>query len=135
MKKSLMLIVVSLVAMAAFSLSAQAADVSGEMSLLQQKASRVETQIQQAQQQCSNSLQDQIRPLKATIENLVREKVRIDSHISQLESQVESINQSQASSCGRQVHQYRTELETIKQQISSLTAKKPGEPAVQPASK
>lgn len=135
MKKSLMLIVVSLVAMAAFSLSAQAADVSGEMSLLQQKASRVETQIQQAQQQCSNALQDQIRPLKATIENLVREKVRIDSHISQLESQVESINQSQASSCGRQVHQYRTELETIKQQISSLTAKKPGEPAVQPASK
>jgi chromosome segregation ATPase len=135
MKKSLMLIVVSLVAMAAFSLSAQAADVSGEMSLLQQKASRVETQIQQAQQQCSNTLQDQIRPLKATIENLVREKVRIDSHISQLESQVESINQSQASSCGRQVNQYRTELETIKQQISSLTAKKPGEPAVQPASK
>jgi peptidoglycan hydrolase CwlO-like protein len=130
MKKSLLLIVVLVAAMAAFGLSSYAADPSAEMSLLQQKASRVETQIQQAQQQCGNALQDQVRPLKATIENLVREKVRIDSHIAQLESQVETINQSQASSCGRQVNQYRTELEAIKQQISSLAAKKPGEPTL-----
>ncbi len=129
MKKSLLLIVTLVAAMMAFGLSTYAADSSAEMSLLQQKASRVENQIQQAQQQCGNSLQDQVRPLKATIENLVREKVRIDSHIAQLEAQIETINQNQASSCGRQVNQYRTELETIKQQISSIAAKKASEPA------
>ena len=105
MKKSLLLIVALSIAVAAFGLTAYAVDPSSEMALLKQKATRVEAQIQQAQQQCSSQLQDQVRPLKATVENLVREKVRIDSHIAQLEAQIEAINQNQMSSCDRQVSQ------------------------------
>jgi len=113
--------------------NAIAAETSPEMLALQHQAARVESQITQAQTQCSSALQDQVKPLKSSIENLVKEKVRIDQHIAQLEAQIDGITQGQAASCGRQVRQYNDELTTIKQQMAGLAAKKAIQPPQQAA--
>ena len=118
-----MTLIVSLVVVN-FCLMAYADDASMQMSLLEQRAQRINSQIDQAKQQAAASTDGQIKALNASIDGLVKQRVQLDSAISRLEGQVADLRQSADASLSRQTQQYQTELETIKQQMASLASKK-----------
>ena len=123
MKKSLVLMTILSFAVFGLSLGAYAGD-SQQFSALQQKAERLQNQINLAQQQCGANLSRQLKPLSDSIENLVKQRVQLGAQIQRMESQVQDLKQSANSTCQRQVKQYQAELVAVKQQIANETAKK-----------
>jgi peptidoglycan hydrolase CwlO-like protein len=128
MKRVLFLVTALSIAVLIPGLSALAQDVNSQLAALQQRADRIQAQMNEAKQQCGSSLNSQVKSLNASIENLVKQRVQLGSQISQLESQVEELKSNAIASCGRSVKQYEDELGNIKQQIASLTSKKAAEP-------
>ena len=124
MKKSLVLAVILSVGMLALSLSAYADDISAQISTLEQQAERIQSQINQAKQQCGGNLNGQLKPLSDSIESLVKQRIQLGAQIQQMEAQVQELKQSALSTCSRQVKQHEDELATVKQQIANHMAKK-----------
>jgi predicted nucleic acid-binding Zn-ribbon protein len=124
MKKiATMTMIVSLVVVS-FGLMAYADDVSTQMILLEQRAQRVAGQIEQAKQQSAAGTEGQTNALTASIDSLIKQRVQLDSAIGKLESQLTDLKQSSNVTLSKQMQQYQTELDTIKQQMASLAAKK-----------
>ncbi|MBI5569824.1 MAG: hypothetical protein HY914_07765 [Desulfomonile tiedjei] len=124
MKKiATMTMIVSLVVVS-FSLMAYADDVSTQMILLEQRAQRVAGQIDQAKQQSAAGTEAQTRALTGSIDNLIKQRVQLDSAITKLESQLTDLKQSSEASLSKQMQQYQSELDTIKQQMASIATKK-----------
>ena len=136
MKKTSLLVMLSIV-VAFLCVNVYAEDVSSQVQALEQKADRVQSQINLAKQQGEANLDAQMKQLTASIDSLMRQRVQLDAHITRLEGQIEELKQNHSTSLGRQVKQYEAELGTIKQEIKSLISKKAAETTpkavVQPA--
>jgi chromosome segregation ATPase len=132
MKKSLVLAVILSVGMLALSLSAYADDISAQISALEQRAERIQSQINQTKQQCGGNLNGQLKPISDSIESLVKQRIQLGAQIQQMEAQVQELKQSALSTCSRQVKQQEEELAVVKQQIASHMAKKSAEAMQKP---
>ncbi len=129
MKKSRMLAILLSLAVALICVNAFADDPGREISALQQKAESLQNQIAQAQQQCDRGLDNELRPLRASIESLMQQRVQLGANISQLESRVEDLKKNTQANCHNQVKPAEQELKAVKQQITSLMAKQAQEAA------
>jgi DNA repair exonuclease SbcCD ATPase subunit len=129
MKKSRMLAIVLSLAIALICVNAYAGDPAKEISALQQKAETMQNQIAQAQSQCDMRLESELKPLKASIESLITQRVQLGAAISQMESQVEDLKKNARSNCRTQVKPVEQELAGVKSQISNLMAKQAAEAA------
>jgi chromosome segregation ATPase len=124
MKKTAILTMILSVLLVAYCMSSFAQDLTGKIATLEQKADRVQNQINQAKKQAQAGLDQQVKAVQATIDSLVNQRVQLDAHIAQLESQMEGMKRNSQSNLERQVHQYQAELSAIKQQISGMAAQK-----------
>lgn len=124
MKKTAILTMIFSVLIVTYSLNSFAQDLTGQITALEQKADRVQNQINQAKQQAQTGLDQQVKVVQATIDSLVNQRVQLDAHIAKLESQMEEMKKNAQSNLERQVQQYKVELASIKQQISGMVAQK-----------
>jgi peptidoglycan hydrolase CwlO-like protein len=124
MKKTAILTMILSVLIVAYSMNSFAQDLTAQITTLEQKADRVQNQINQAKQQAQAGLDQQVRAVQTTIDSLVNQRVQLDAHIAKLESQMEEMKKNAQSSLERQVQQYKVELASIKQQISGMVAQK-----------
>ncbi len=122
-KTAILTMIVSLVVVSSC-LFAFAEDPTSQVSALELKAQRLQSQIKQAQAQANVGVDAQVKALNASIDSLVKQRVQVDGHIARLEGQIAELKQSADSTLNRQVEQYKSELGVIKQQISSMAAKK-----------
>lgn len=129
MKKVSFLALALTVSMAALVLNVNAEDLASQISALQLKAERVESQINQARQQTDSQVDQQVKALISQIDNLVKQRVQLDSQIAKLEVQADEIKNSSKANLSKQMRGYDQELISLKQQISSLNAKKWAEEA------
>ncbi len=132
MKKTSLLVMFSII-VAALCMNVYADVISSQVQALEQKADRVQNQINLAKQQGEANLDAQMKALTASIDSLMRQRVQLDAHIAKLEGQIEELKQNHTTSLARQVKQYEVELGSIKQQITSLVSKKAA-PAASPGS-
>jgi chromosome segregation ATPase len=124
MKKIAVLTMTCSLLVVAFCLSAYAEDVASQISVLEQRADRVQTLISQAKQQNEAGIDAQVKALGASIESLIKQRVQLDAHIARLEGQVSEFKQNADATLSRQVKQYEQDLAQIKAQITSLMTQK-----------
>jgi chromosome segregation ATPase len=129
MKKVLTLMMIALVVVVS-AVASNAQEMSAQITVLEQKAERIQSQIDQAKQQGNMQLDQQVRTLKSSVDALVNQRVQLDSQITRLESQIDEIRNSAQSNLSKQVTQYNQELSGIKQQIQGLVMKKEADSAV-----
>jgi exonuclease VII large subunit len=129
MKKTAIFLLAASVLLINFGSSVHAEDLMAQIAALQQKAERVETQINQAKQQSDSAMDQQIKSLMGQADNLIKQRVQMDSQISKIDSQIEEIKNSAKTNLARQVKSYDQELIVLKQQMASLNAKKWAEEA------
>lgn len=129
MKKTLMLTIICSIVVVASCLNVNADDVSAQIQSLEQRADRMQSQINLAKQQSSQNLDAQVKSLRATIDSLVGQRVQLDAHIARMESQIDELKQSSTTTVNRQVKDYEVEIGSIKQQIGSLMSRKSTEAA------
>jgi peptidoglycan hydrolase CwlO-like protein len=115
--------------MAAFCLNGYADDLSYQISALEQKAERVQNQVNQAKQQTDAQLGSQVKSIQASVDSLVQQRVQLDSHIAKLESQMEDLRRTSNVALSRQLKSYDSEMAQIKQEMSSLLTAKKEQPA------
>ncbi len=123
MKKTVILTTILSILMMAFCLNSYAQDLSSEITTLEQKADRIQSQINQAKQQSDSNLDQQAKAIAASIDSLVKQRVQLDAHISRLENQMEDVKKSAQTNLSRQIKQYNEDLGGVKQQLSSLVAR------------
>ncbi|MGO9571405.1 MAG: hypothetical protein ACLP5H_28100 [Desulfomonilaceae bacterium] len=123
MKKTVILSMILSILMVAFCLNSYAQDLSSEITTLEQKADRIQSQINQAKQQSDMGLDQQAKAIAGSIDSLVKQRVQLDAHIARLESQMEEIKKSAQTNLSRQIKQYNEDLGSVKQQLTSLVAK------------
>jgi len=133
MKKTAILTMTLSIFIVAYCLNSFAQDLTGQITALEQKADRVQNQINQAKQQAQAGLDQQVKAVQATIDSLVNQRVQLDAHIAKLESQMEDMKRNAQSNLERQVQQYKVELGAIKQQISGMVAQKSADVSKQAA--
>jgi chromosome segregation ATPase len=127
MKKTATLVMLGAISMAVFCVNVHGEDLSVEIAALEQKAERIQSQMNWAQQQCDTNLENQLKPLMASIESLVKQRMELGQHIVQLEARVDELKKNAKAACRSQVKQHDEDLSLIKQQITSLIAKKRSE--------
>ena len=127
MKKTLMLTIIGLMVVVASCLNVNADDVSAQIQALEQRADRMQSQINIAKQQSNQNLDAQVKSLRSAIDSLVGQRVQLDAHIARLEGQVDELKQSSSTTVNRQVKDYESEIGNIKQQIGSLMSRKGAE--------
>lgn len=132
MKKTAILTMSLSLLIVTFCLNCYADDLNAQISALEQKAGRLQNQITQAQQQNDLAVDHQVKALAASVDSLVKQRVQLDAYIAKLESQMDELKKNAQADLNRQVKSYTEELGTVKQQISSLLAKKSAQ-ASQPA--
>ncbi|MBI4963738.1 MAG: hypothetical protein HY913_10730 [Desulfomonile tiedjei] len=133
MKKTAILTMIFSILIVAYSLNSFAQDFTSQITTLEQKADRIQNQINQAKQQAQTGLDQQVKAIQATIDSLVNQRVQLDAHIGKLESQMADMKKSAQSSLEKQVQQYKVELTTVKQQISGMVAQKSADVSKQTA--
>jgi DNA repair exonuclease SbcCD ATPase subunit len=122
MKKSSILVFLSIL-LAALCANSYAEDLSAQITSLEQKAERIQAQINLAKQQADAQIDQQVKAITGSVDSLLNQRVQLDSHIAKMEAQMEEIKKNSQSNLSRQVTQYDSELGSVKQQISSLVAK------------
>ena len=128
MKETLMLTIICSIVVASC-LNVNADDVSAQIQVLEQRAQRMQSQINIAKQQSSQNLDAQVKSLRASIDSLLGQRVQLDAHIARMESQIDELKHNSASTVNRQVKDYQAEIGNIKQQIGSLMSRKGTEAA------
>jgi len=123
MKKTVILTMILSILVVALCLNSYAQDLSSEITTLEQKAERIQSQINQAKQQSDLGLDQQAKAIAGSIDSLVKQRVQLDAHIARLESQMEDIKKSAQTNLSRQIKQYNEELGGVKQQLTSLVVK------------
>jgi hypothetical protein len=129
MKRTAIILLAATMLILNFGLTVYAEDLVSQISSLQQKAERVEAQINQAKQQSEAAMDQQIKSLMSQADNLIKQRVQMDSQISKIDTQIDDIKNSSKTNLTRQVKAYDQELVMLKQQIASLNAKKWAEEA------
>lgn len=111
-----------------------AADVSADAAALEQKAQRLQAQIDQARSSQQSTLNNQVQAHKNSVDVLVKQRVHIDAQIAQLEQQIQEITAKAQDTLNRQVAGYAEDLDKVKSQLSSVVVEKTAEQKVeQPA--
>ncbi len=123
MKKTVIPTMILSILVVALCLNGYASDLSSEITTLEQKAERIQSQINQAKQQSESSLDQQAKAIASSIDSLVKQRVQLDAHIARLESQMEEIKKTAQTNLSRQIKQYNDELGSVKQQLTGLVAK------------
>ncbi len=123
MKKTATLTVAFSILVVAFGLKVYANDLDAQVITLEQKASRIQTQIEQAKKQSEAALDPQVKVLQSSIENLIQQRVRIDSQIAAFEQKIQSLQSTSQSGLTAQVQRYDKELTDVKQELAGLVAK------------
>jgi phage-related minor tail protein len=129
MKRTAIILLAVSVFVLNFGFIVYAEDLVSQISSLQQKAERVEAQINQAKQQSEAAMDQQIKSLMGQADNLIKQRVQMDSQISKIDAQIDEIKNSAKANLNRQVKSYDQELINLKQQMASLNAKKWAEEA------
>ncbi len=133
-KRSIMLILPLILTV--FCLSAFADDLSIRISALEQKAKRLQSQIQQAQENNRVVMENQILGLRQSIEALIRQRVLLDSQIAKFEAQIEEVKKQSENTLSRQVAGYHADLEQTRAQLAGMVAqsksRKPQNPQDKP---
>lgn len=133
MKKTAILTTMLAMLIVTFCLNGYADELGSQITLLEQKAGRIQNQINQATQQNDLAVDQQVKSLTASVDSLVKQRVQLDSYISKLESQIDDLKRNAQADLNRQIKSYNEELGSVKQQISGLMAKKSAQ-AAQPES-
>lgn len=121
-EKAVLTMIVSILAIA-FCLNSFAEDFSAQVTTLEQKAQRIQSQINQAKQQSGVGMDQQVNALKSSVESLVNQRVQLDAQIARLEGQIDQIKSSAQANLDRQVAQYDKELTGVTQELAGLMAK------------
>jgi chromosome segregation ATPase len=124
MKKTAILTMIVSMLIVTYGLNCYGQELTSQITVLEQRADRVQSQINHAKQQAQTSLDQQVKAIQATIDSLVNQRVQLDAHIAKLEGQMDEMKKSAQTNLERQVAQYSTELATIKQQISGMVAQR-----------
>jgi chromosome segregation ATPase len=101
-----------------------ARDLAAEVSALEQKVQRLQSQIDQAKLSNDSSVNQQVQGIQNSIDVLVKQRVNLDAQIARLEAQIHEIKTNGQSQLGKQVSQYSEELIKTKAQLSSVAAEK-----------
>jgi F0F1-type ATP synthase membrane subunit b/b' len=123
MKKTVIPTMILSILMVALCLNGYAQDLTSEITTLEQKADRIQSQINQAKQQSESGLDQQAKAIASSIDSLVKQRVQLDAHIARLENQMEEIKKSAQTNLSRQIKQYNEDLGSVKQQLTGLVAK------------
>lgn len=132
MKRTAILTVTLSAVLVAFCANGFADDLAAQVNLLEQKAARIQTHIDQAKKQSSAALDPQVKQLQATIEALIQQRVQIDGQIASLEQKIHSLQTTAQTTLTTQVERYDNELAEVKQQLASLAAKRAARNAAKP---
>ncbi|MBI5249149.1 MAG: hypothetical protein HY912_06615 [Desulfomonile tiedjei] len=122
MKKTSILMILSIL-LAALCANSYAEDLSGQIGSLEQKADRIQSQINLDKQQTDAQVDQQVKAITGSVDSLVNQRVQLDAHIAKLEAQMSDIKKNAQANLSRQMSQYDQDLGNVKQQISSLVAK------------
>ncbi len=122
MKKTSILILTIL--LAALCANSYAEDLSGQITSLEQRADRIQAQINLAKQQADAQIDQQVKAITGSVDSLVNQRVQLDAHIAKMEAQMEEVKKNAQANLSRQMSQYDQDLGNVKQQISSLVAKR-----------
>jgi DNA repair exonuclease SbcCD ATPase subunit len=129
MKKIAILTMLTCLVMVTGVISGFAQELGSQIGVLEQKASRLQAQIDQAKQQNASAVDQRLQALNGSVEQLVRQRVSLDSQIAQLEGQIQEMKSSSTTNLNRQVAQYDQELAQVRQQIVGLKSKQAAEAA------
>ncbi|HMK35448.1 MAG TPA: hypothetical protein VK463_10300 [Desulfomonilaceae bacterium] len=124
MKKTAILAMAVSMLIVTFCLNCYADDFAGQITALEQKAGRLQNQINQAMQQNEATVDQQVKALASSVDSLVKQRVQLDAYITKLESQMDDLKKNAQVDLNRQIKSYTEELGTVKQQLSSLMSKK-----------
>jgi TolA-binding protein len=124
MKKTAILIVTFSFLAVGLCLNGYAEDLAGQVTALEQKASRIQIQIEQAKKQNDAALEPQVKQLQVSVENLIQQRVRIDAQIATLEQKIQSLQSNSQASLSAQVDRYDKELSEVKQELAGVVAKR-----------
>ncbi len=102
MKKSSILVILSIL-LAALCANSYAEDLSAQITSLEQKAERIQAQINLAKQQSEAQIDQQVKAITNSVDSLVNQRVQLDSHIAKLEAQMEEIKKNSQANLSRQV--------------------------------
>ena len=120
-KTSILILSILLAALCA---NSYAEDLSGQITSLEQKADRIQAQINLAKQQADAQIDQQVKAITGSVDSLVNQRVQLDAHIAKMEAQMEEVKKTAQANLSRQMSQYDQDLGNVKQQISSLVAKR-----------
>jgi F0F1-type ATP synthase membrane subunit b/b' len=118
MKKVFLLATVVTIAVMAAASVCVAQSSGPDPVLLEQKAQRIQAQIEQAKAAAQAAAEQQINGIQASIDALVKQRVAIDAHISKLEGQIQQVKQQAQENLSRQIDRYNQALSQVKQQMS-----------------
>ncbi len=118
MKKAFLLATVVTIAVMAAASVCVAQSSGPDPTLLEQRAQRIQAQIEQAKAAAQAAAEQQINGIQASIEALVKQRVAIDAHISKLEGQIQQVKQQAQENLSRQIDRYNQALSQVKQQMS-----------------
>jgi predicted nucleic acid-binding Zn-ribbon protein len=131
MKKARLVTILIPIALFAIALNCQAANLNVEVAALEQKASRLQNQIDQAKAANTAAMNQQIQAIQNALNVLVRQRVAIDAQIAQMEGRMSEIKTKSQAVLNRQIAQYNAELKKTRSQITGALASKKTKPAAQ----
>lgn len=124
MKKcGLMTIVLSML-IAAFCLNCFANSPEAQVKALEQQASRIEAQIDQAKKAAQTATDQQVKQLRQSVEHFIRQRVQIDAQIARLEGQIEEVQKQAQDNLARQLTHYQKALGQVQSQLSGMAREK-----------
>ena len=131
MKKCGLLTIVLTVLITALCLNCFASNQEAQVRALEQQASRVESQIEQAKKASQAATDNQVTALRNSVDQFVRQRVQIDAQIARLENQIDQVKAQSQSNLDRQLQHYQKALGQLQSQISGMVGQK--KPAAAPA--
>jgi DNA repair exonuclease SbcCD ATPase subunit len=125
MKKARLITILIPLVLFAIALNCLARDLGSEVATLEQKASRLHNQIDQAKAANTAAMNQQIQAIQNSLNVLIQQRVAIDAQIARMEGQMNEIKTKSQANLNRQIGQYNTELQRTRSEISNALAKKP----------
>jgi DNA repair exonuclease SbcCD ATPase subunit len=125
MKKARLITILISLVLFAIALNCQARDLGSEVAALEQKASRLQHQIDQAKAANKAAVDQQIQAIQNSLNVLIQQRVAIDAQIARMEGQMNEIKTKSQASLNRQIGQYNAELQRTRSEISNALANKP----------
>jgi len=120
MTKTRLLTLFCAVFLMAVTLNCYADDMATKVSALEDKAKRIQSLIDQAKASSKDSLNNQVTGLRNSVDQLVKQRVMIDSQIAQLQTQMADMKNQAQTNLTRQIGNYAEDLEKIKSQLNGL---------------